>query len=150
MAADYVRWVPSVPVMKLTGRIHTWLYRLTRGFIGARADGLDMLLLTTRGRRSGRLRTSPLPFFHDDGDLILIGSFGGNDRDPAWVGNLRHDSKVTVRYRRKSSPAEARVVEGDERARLWEAITRDHPRYIEYQSRTARQIPVVVLTGAAL
>ena len=59
MAQSYIRWVPGVRVMKWLSRLHTFLYRMTRGRIGARADGLDMLLLTTRGRRSGLLRTTP-------------------------------------------------------------------------------------------
>ncbi|MGH0031186.1 MAG: nitroreductase family deazaflavin-dependent oxidoreductase [Myxococcota bacterium] len=146
---DYIRWVPGERVMKWVGRIHTFLYRLTRGIVGARADGHDMLLLTTRGRRSGRLRTTPLPYFAAGGDLVLVASFGGNDRNPAWLGNLRAEPKVKLQVRGRAGEAEARVAEGDERAALWDEITREHPRYLEYQRLTSRQIPLVVLGGAA-
>jgi deazaflavin-dependent oxidoreductase (nitroreductase family) len=149
MAGDYIRWVPGVRVMKLMGRVHARLYRATRGRLGARADGLDMLLLTTRGRRTGKLRTTALPFFRDGNDLVLIASFGGNDRDPAWRGNLAREPKLRVQFRSRSAEIESRTAQGIERERLWKTITADHPRYLEYQRSTEREIPVVVLIGAA-
>ena len=149
MARDYIRWVPGVRAMKRMGRVHAWLYRGTRGAIGARADGLDMLLLTTRGRRTGLLRTTPLPFFRDAGDLLLIASFGGNPRNPDWLGNLIAEPKVRVQVRGRMDEALARVAEGAERQRLWDAITAEQPRYVDYQARTQRAIPLVVLAGAA-
>ncbi len=149
MAGDYIRWVPGVRVMKLLSRAHTLLYRATRGRFGARADGLDILLLTTRGRRTGKLRTTPLPFFRDGGDLVLIASFGGNDRDPAWRGNLAREPKVQVQFRNRSAEFEARTAEDAEREQLWKTITAEHPRYLEYQRGTEREIPVIVLIGAA-
>ena len=149
MAGDYIRWVPGVRVMKLMSRVHTLLYRATRGRFGARADGLDMLLLTTRGQQTGKLRTSPLPFFRNGSDLVLIASFGGNDRDPAWCGNLAREPKVRVQFRDRSAEIESRTAEGAEREQLWKAITAEHPRYLEYQRGTEREIPVIVLMGAA-
>ena len=149
MARDYIRWVPGVRLMKLMGSAHALLYRTTRGRLGARADGLDMLLLTTRGRRTGKLRTTPLPFFRDGSDLVLIASFGGNDRDPAWCGNLAREPKVKVQLRNRSHEFESRTAEGAERERLWEKVTAEHPRYLEYQRSTKRGIPVIVLIGAA-
>lgn len=144
----YVHWVPGVRAMKLIARLHTTLYRATRGAIGARADGLDMLLLTTRGRRSGRPRTTPLPFFRVGDDLVLIASFGGNESNPHWYGNLLREPAVRIRYRGRAGGFQARVTRAGERDQLWQEITREHPRYAEYQQRTARQIPVVVLSGA--
>jgi len=149
VAADYIRWVPSPRVVKWVGRVHTGLYRATRGLVGARADGLDMLLLTTRGQRSGRARTTPLPYFRDGEDLVVIASFGGNPKNPAWYGNLLRDPKVGLRVRGRVGQAEAHPAQGEERTRIWAAITAEHPRYLEYQQRTERPIPVVVLAGAA-
>ncbi len=149
MAGDYIRWVPGVRLMKWMGSAHTLLYRTTRGRLGARADGLDMLLLTTRGRRTGKLRTTPLPFFRDGSDLVLIASFGGNDRDPAWRGNLAREPKVKVQFRNRSDEFESRTADGAERLRLWEEVTAENPRYLEYQRSTERGIPVIVLIGAA-
>jgi deazaflavin-dependent oxidoreductase (nitroreductase family) len=148
LAQKYSRWVPSERVMKWVGSTHTALYKLTRGVIGARADGLDMLLLTTRGRRSGVLRTTPLPYFHHGDDLLLIASFGGGPRDPAWLGNLRANPRARLQVRGRAGEVPARIAEGAEREALWGEITREHPRYQEYQSRTERQIPVVVLCSA--
>ena len=135
--------------MKWVGRIHTALYKATRGAIGARADGLDILLLTTRGRRSGRLRTTPLPFFRSGGDLVLVASFGGGPRDPAWLANLRAEPKVRIQVRGREGEVESRIAMGDERDALWKRITGAQPRYLDYQQRTQRQIPLVVLAGAA-
>jgi deazaflavin-dependent oxidoreductase (nitroreductase family) len=149
MAERYIRWVPGERAMRWTSRIHTALYRATRGAIGARADGLDMLLLTTRGRKSGRARTNPLPYFRDGGDLVVIASFGGNDRHPAWYQNLVRDPKVRVRVRGSAGEFEAHPANGASRARLWAEITAGQPRFLDYQRRTAREIPVVVLAGAA-
>jgi len=135
--------------MKWVGRVHTAIYKATRGLVGARADGLDMLLLTTRGRRTGRSRTTPLPWFRSGNDVLLIASFGGGPRDPAWLANLRAQPKARIQVRGRVGEVEARIAEGEEREVLWNGITARHPRYIEYQQRTERRIPVVVLVGAA-
>ena len=145
----YIRWVPGERMVKWIGRVHAWLYRLTGGLIGARADGLDMLLLTVAGRRTGVQRTSPLPFFRDGKSLLLVASFGGNTRHPAWYLNLVAQPGVEVQVRRDRMHAKAHTAVGEERARLWEAITHDHPRYAVYQETTEREIPVVVLEPEA-
>lgn len=149
MASDYIHWVPSERVMKWMGRVHTALYRATRGLVGARVDGLDVLLLSTRGRRTGRVRTTPLPWFRSGDDMVLIASFGGGPRNPAWISNLRADPKARIQVRGRMGEVETRIAEGDEREALWNAITALQPRYLEYQQRTERRIPVVVLVGAA-
>jgi deazaflavin-dependent oxidoreductase (nitroreductase family) len=141
----YIRWVPSERMVKWIGRLHTWLYRLTGGLIGARVDGLDMLLLTAVGRRSGQRRCSPLPFFRDGSSLLLIASFGGNTKHPAWYLNLVAQPLVEVQVRRHRMRAKAHTAVGEERARLWQALVHDHPRYAQYQLTTEREIPVVVL-----
>ncbi len=135
--------------MKRMGRIHTWLFLKTGGLIGSRADGLDMLLLTVRGRKSGLPRTQPLPYFpdaaHPDERLVLIASFGGNERDPHWCHNLDVHPEVTVQVKRRQRQGRAMRAAGEERARLWRQITSEHPRYLAYQERTPRAIPVVVI-----
>ncbi|MAE94265.1 MAG: hypothetical protein CL910_06355 [Deltaproteobacteria bacterium] len=140
--------------MKRIGRFHTWLFRRTGGRIGGRVDGLDVLLLTVRGRRSGLPRTQPLPYFHDSqhpGErLVLLASFGGNERDPDWCRNLDEDPEVKVRLKQASGKGSARRAAGEERTRLWREITEEHPRYLAYQDKTRREIPVVVIELAAL
>jgi deazaflavin-dependent oxidoreductase (nitroreductase family) len=141
----YIRWVPSPNNIKRIGKIHTVLYRWSFGLLGARIDGLDVLLLTTVGKKSGQSRCVPLPYFRDGDKYLLVGSYGGNARSPAWVANIAANPTVQVQRGPKRWTARARVATGAERDRLWADITREFPRYAVYQTKTARQIPVVVL-----
>lgn len=131
--------------MKAIGRLHVGLYRATGGLVGGRTDGLDVLLLETRGRRSGLLRTNPLPYFREAGSYVVVASFGGADRDPDWLHNLRAQPQARLQVGRERLSARARVAAGEERARLWDHITSLQPRYAGYQEKTAREIPLVVL-----
>jgi deazaflavin-dependent oxidoreductase (nitroreductase family) len=80
---------------------------------------------------------------------MLVGTRGGDDRDPAWVSNVRADPSVTLRTRNgPARPMRARVATAEERARLWPLITADHPNYAGYQQRTEREIPVVLVEPA--
>ena len=143
---DYIKWVPEPGLMKRMGRWHVTLYRLTGGLLGGRMDGLDMLLLTTRGRKSGQARTVPLPYFRDGERYLLIASYGGNARNPQWLENIAADSGVEIQVGFRRQKARASVAAGAERERLWQAVTSLFPRYLAYQQKTARQIPVVVLS----
>ncbi len=78
------------------GRAHLGIYRLTRGRVLGRVAGMPVLLLTTTGRRSGRARTTPLTYFEDGTDLVVVGSNGGEDQAPAWWLNLRDEPHATV------------------------------------------------------
>ncbi len=144
----YIRFVPRPNTIKHIGKWHVRLYRATRGLIGKRVDGLDILLLTTTGKKTGIARTVPLPYFRDGQDYVLVASFGGNDKNPAWIYNIKAsaDVKVEVGFRRFT--ARAHIPEGAERERIWAQITHDFPRYLNYQKKTERQIPVVVLTAS--
>jgi len=143
---DYIKWVPEPGLMKRMGRWHVTLYRLTGGLLGGRMDGLDMLLLTTRGRKSGQARTVPLPYFRDGERYLLIASYGGNAQNPQWLENIAADSDVEIQVGFRRQKARASVAAGAERERLWQAVTSLFPRYLAYQQKTARQIPVVVLS----
>ena len=142
---DYIKWVPKPGLMKRMGRWHVRLYRLTGGLLGGRMDGLDMLLLTTRGRKTGVARTVPLPYFRDGEHYLLIASYGGNVRNPAWLDNLVADGEVTIQVGFRRRKARAEVASGAEHERLWREVTASFPRYLEYQRKTARQIPVVII-----
>jgi deazaflavin-dependent oxidoreductase (nitroreductase family) len=141
----YIAYVPPPNAIKRIGKIHTWLYRATFGLIGARLDGLDVLLLTTIGKQSGLPRCVPLPYFRDGSRYLLVASFGGNPKDPAWVANVLADPNVEVQLGRRRWRTRARVAEGEERDRLWADITREFPRYAVYQTKTPRKIPVLVI-----
>lgn len=124
---------------------HTLLYRLTRGALGRRLVGNDMLLLTTTGHRSGRPHTVPLLFLRDGERLVIVASHGGRPHHPTWFHNLIADPRVVVQLGASRRPMKARVTTPDERSRWWPRIVAAYRGYAEYQSRTIREIPVVVL-----
>ena len=141
----YIDYVPSPGNIKRIGKLHAWLYVASLGLIGRRLDGLDILLLTTKGRRSGRPRTVPLPYFRLDGRTVLVASFGGHSEHPAWFTNLLEQPEVRVQLGSRRWTARARVPEAEERAALWSQLTRAFPRYATYQVRTTRLIPLVIV-----
>ncbi len=145
----YIPWVPAPRTLKRISRLHTWVYRKTRGFLGGRMDGLDMLLLTTTGRRSGIARTQPLPYFVDGDRHLLIASYGGGARNPDWFHNLVAEPNVTLQVKGTRLEGQARPAAGAEREALWRDITREHPRYLAYQATTQREIPVVIVEPRA-
>jgi deazaflavin-dependent oxidoreductase (nitroreductase family) len=130
---------------------HRALYLLSGGRIGGSIWGLPILLLTTRGRQSGKARTTPLCFMPDGRDLVVIASNGGMDWFPAWWLNLTADPHATVRVGRRRLTVVAREVSPAERERLWAAVTATAPGYLRYEARTQRSIPLGVLapTGDA-
>ncbi|MGN8244805.1 nitroreductase family deazaflavin-dependent oxidoreductase [Cellulomonas soli] len=129
---------------KLFVRAHVALFRATGGRLGGRVAGLEQVLLTTTGRRSGQPRTVPLAATVDGSALVLVASNGGAARDPAWFGNLVADPRVQVQRGREVHPMVARVAQGEERARLWVRVVANNPGYERYSDRTQRVIPVVV------
>jgi deazaflavin-dependent oxidoreductase (nitroreductase family) len=106
---------------------------------------MDYLLLTTTGRRSGKKHTVPLLYLRDGSNLVAIASFGGKPRHPDWFHNLMRDPNVTVQIGGDRYAATAREAKAEERARLWPRAAAVWPDYEEYQKRTERLIPVVVL-----
>ena len=135
-------------VLKAWTRFHRWAYRRTNGKVLSRMRGKPTLLLTTTGRRTGRLHTVPLPYFADGDKMIVVGSASGAERHPAWVLNLIANPRVTVQYLADSGPAQAEILAGDERKAMWERISVEAPWYVGYQQRTSREIPLIRLTRA--
>jgi deazaflavin-dependent oxidoreductase (nitroreductase family) len=126
------------------GGIHSALYRATGGKAGGTMLKVPILLLTTRGRKSGKERTTPLMFTRDGDNLVLIASVGGAPKNPAWYWNLQgQDADVQIGSERRR--VRARDAVGEERERLWAEMVSLYPGYAEYQKKTTRQIPVVVL-----
>ena len=105
-----------------------------------------MLLLTTTGRISGKKHTVPLLFLEDDGDLVVIASWGGRDTHPEWYENLLADPGVQVQVRGRRLDATATTAVADRRESLWPRILAAYDGYRIYQSRTNREIPVVILS----
>jgi F420H(2)-dependent quinone reductase len=132
-------------VMKVLGTVHLWIYRVSEGKLGKSFFGSPVLLLTTTGRRTGQPRTWPLTYLPEGDRLIIIASNGGQPNHPAWYLNLRATPQVSVQLRDRVRTMIAQTTEGDERARLWSRVVEEYPAYAEYQRKTDRQIPVVVL-----
>ena len=126
-------------------KLHRAVYEKTDGRVMARLAGIDMLLLTTTGRKSGQQRTLPLACFRDGDDLVVVGSNNGMDRPPAWWLNLQAKPEAGVRFGRDVFPARAERATGAERERLWPWLKQQNPQYAKYEQRTDREIPVVVL-----
>ncbi len=130
----------------LFGAEHVRVYRETGGARGYRWRGAKVLLLTTTGRKSGKPRTTPLIHAVDGDRWVVVASKAGAPEHPDWYLNLRADPEVTIEVEADEIAAVATTAEGDERARLWAAMLEQWPAYDEYQSKTDREIPVVVLT----
>jgi len=136
---------------------HLRMYRESEGAEGHMWDGsaagisgaLPCLLLTTVGRRSGEKRTSPLVYGTVGDAYIIIGSKGGAETHPRWYLNLLANPAVEVQVGKDQFPARARVASGKERAQIWEQMVKIYPFYGEYQKKTKREIPVVVLEKQA-
>src|SRR4051794_29022752 len=107
--------------------------------------GQPLILLHTRGAKSGLERTTPLLATWTGEQLILVASKAGAERHPAWFHNLKAQPDVEVTFKGRRRPMRARIAEGEERARLWEVVNDHYTGYAVYQTRTARAIPVVVL-----
>ena len=133
-------------LIRAMSRTHGGVYRASGGRLLGRVAGMPVLLLTTTGRGSGTPRTAVLTYFRDGADLVVIGSFGGSDMPPAWWLNLQRDPRARVLIGRTTSRVTARAATVEEHDRLWPLVTTTHPGYARYQERTARLIPIVMLT----
>ncbi len=131
-------------------RLHPHVYRLTggRGPIG-RNFGVQNVIVTMTGRRSGKSREVPLYAIADGDRYIVIGSNAGDDREPVWAGNLRANPRAALRVGRRSWAVEAHEARGEERERLWALAAAAYPGYEVYRARTDRPIPVIVLAPAS-
>ncbi len=131
---------------KLYGDEHVRVYRETSGKVGhAWKKGAKILLLTTKGRKTGEPRTTPLIYEADGDRYVIVASQGGAPEDPGWYRNLTKDPDVELQVWDEVFPARAHDVEGEERERLWQLAAKQWPDYDEYVKRTDRKIPVVVL-----
>jgi F420H(2)-dependent quinone reductase len=127
------------------GALHRLLSRVSGGRVGGRVWDLPVVLLTTTGRRSGKRRTVPLCSFRDGDDVVVIASYGGLDQPPAWWLNLEANPHAELQEGRTRRLVTARNAGPGERERLWAEVTSRAPGYLEYECRTAREIPVVIL-----
>jgi deazaflavin-dependent oxidoreductase (nitroreductase family) len=139
--------MPSDRYLKVMNGVHKGLLRLSGGRFGWTAMDMPVLELTTTGRRSGRPRSVMLTSPHREGErIVIVASKGGEDSHPAWFLNLRENPQVTVSMKDAPDvPMTARVASLEQRDWLWSIVSDKQTRYVEYQEKTDREIPLVLL-----
>jgi deazaflavin-dependent oxidoreductase (nitroreductase family) len=130
----------------LFGEEHVRRYRETGGEVGHEwKRGSKILLLTTKGRKTGEPRTTPLIYENAGDAYVIVASKGGAPEHPGWYANLAKTPEVELQVRDEVFPAHARVADGEERERLWKLAAEQWPAYDDYAKKTDREIPVIVL-----
>ena len=135
-----VRWL-----LALITRVHRAVYLATGGWLGGNLLGIRVLLLTTRGRRSGRERVMPLLYVEAEKAFVVVASNAGDERDPAWWRNLEARPEASVQAGRERHAVRARRATPAEEAELWPKLLASYRPYARYRERTRRPIPVVLL-----
>ena len=143
---DYLNWVErSWPLLRRLMGGHATVYRASHGLVGHRFPGPPMLLLDHVGAKSGTKRTSPLVYMADGENVVLVASKGGYPKNPAWFHNLLAHPDTTVQIGSRRKAVRARVAKPAERKRLWPKVVKACSGYADYQRRTKREIPLVIL-----
>ena len=139
----------SWPILNRLIGAHVFVYRASGGLVGRTIPGVPpMLLIDHVGAKSGKVRTSALAYLDDGEDLVLVASKGGYPRNPAWFHNLRAHPDTIVQVGRERRAVRARVAKPKERERLWPRVVELYGGYDDYQRRTEREIPLVILSPA--
>jgi deazaflavin-dependent oxidoreductase (nitroreductase family) len=123
-----------------------WLYRLTAGKIGGSMGAFKVLILTTKGRKSGRILSNPVGYFERDGGYFIVASNAGAQKNPAWYYNIEgNPNDVMIQVNAKKLKVKPEIILGEPRKPLYAWITSIAPNYGNYEKRTAREIPLVFL-----
>lgn len=143
--------MPSDFALKTMNALHRGIQKASLGKLGWKAGSMPVVELTTIGRKSGQPRTVLLTSPVQEGDaIVVVASRGGDDQHPAWFLNLRDNPGVEVGVAGKPKvQMHARIADAEERARLWPLVTADHKNYAGYQTKTSREIPLVLLEPAS-
>jgi deazaflavin-dependent oxidoreductase (nitroreductase family) len=134
-----------MPDFSLFGQEHVRQYEATGGKVGHDWNGTSCLILQTVGRKSGEVRKFPLIYGRDGDSYVIVASKGGAPTHPGWYLNLLAHPDVTIQVRDKLIPVTAHTANDDERKRVWPLMAAEWPDYDNYQQKTERQIPVVLL-----
>ena len=135
--------------IRLIGRLHAWLWKLTGGKLGNGFGTAPFMMLTTKGRKTGRQRTTPVLYLQDGADLIVVASFGGNDMHPAWYLNLECCPEAEVMVNGERRRLLAYRVSPEEKKLIWPRLVKMYPNFAVYQQRTNREIPLLQLSDRA-
>lgn len=146
-AAGRVLSRPSMrPVTRAFSNLHATMYRLTRGM--AQSRKYPTMLLTVTGRRSGKPHTVPLIYIKDGERFVIAAAYAGSDAHPAWWLNLREKHHAVAQVNNDTFVVKAELAPAEQRPDLWRRLVEMYPYFTEYQERTSREIPVVILTPA--
>lgn len=138
-------YIPSPFALRLISTVHTFLYRLTSGYIGHRLDGLDILLLSSRGRRSGKRYQTPMPYFQHPKGYLLIASNAGSVKNPGWLFNLQDQPNTSIQVGPQRLSVVASSLKNGDRDEWWDRLIAIQPRFKTYQDKTERRIPIILL-----
>lgn len=131
---------------KIVNLFHRSLFEISGGRVGGSVAGMPVVELTTTGRKSGQKRTTMLTSpLRDDAKVVLVASYGGDDRHPSWFLNLRDNPEVEILMDGRRRPMHARVASAKEKAALWPKVIARYKGYAQYQTKTHRDIPLVIL-----
>ena len=134
-------------VIRAMSALNVWAFRVSKGRIGGRfLRGAPVLLLTSTGRRSGKRRTTPLLYLRDGERLVVVASKGGFSTHPLWYGNVEADPRVEIEVGGSRRAMLARRASDAEKQALWPKLVAMYRDFDDYQARTDRDIPVVILS----
>lgn len=134
-----------MPDYSLFGPEHVRQYEATGGKVGHIWNGTTCLILRTIGRKSGEVRKFPLIYGRDGEDYVIIASKGGAPENPGWYLNLQANPQVEIQVEERVIPVTARTGSAQDKKRVWPTMTKQWPQYDDYQQKTSRDIPVVLL-----
>ena len=126
--------------------LQVFIYRLTGGKLGGSMGKFKVLILTTKGRKSGKILSNPVGYFERDGKYIIVASNGGSDKNPSWYYNIKSNpNDVTIQVNEKIMRVTPEIVLGEQRKPVYEWIASIAPNFGDYEKKTAREIPLVFL-----
>ena len=135
-------------LIRMATATHQFWFRLSGGVLGGKIGNSRVLLLTTTGRKSGKRWTTPLFYLPDGERMVIVASFAGSPQHPTWYLNLRAQPQAEVELGRERKRVVARTADEAERAQLWPRLVEMYKNYADYQTKTTRTIPVVILEPA--
>ena len=131
---------------RTANRVSVWLYRTSKGRIGAKAKGSPVLILTVNGRKSGQPFSAPVVYFARDGGWLVVGSGGGSPQEPQWFKNLRVTDHAVVELGDQRRNVAVRVLDGTDRDQAFDQVLTESPGFGAYEQKSGRTMPVALLT----
>jgi deazaflavin-dependent oxidoreductase (nitroreductase family) len=133
-------------IFKLFIGFHVFMYRLTGGKFGSEMRGFKVLILTTKGRKSGKIFSNPVGYFERDGGYLIVASNGGGASHPSWYHNIKgNPDDVMIQVKDKKMKVKPEIILGEPRKSLYDWIVSIAPNFGDYEKQTAREIPLVLL-----